>query len=136
MANENDDAKSVLMIAVAVAGVVAVYLVVQLLQFLAVLSLAAMVILAIALATFGGFFFAYKLAFQEAIWDNRRIAKHKRHQFLREREKQHFLTEGQEWMHDVVDAHYDDQARDLYAKKDHLGDFARAAGKVKEIFKR
>jgi hypothetical protein len=95
------------------------------------------VILAVCLtaaAVYFGSTLGYKLAIDTGVWESRRIAQHKKLEEARRREKEYFSRQGQEWMLDFVDQHYDDQERDLYNKKDRLGDAAKAVRKVKDIF--
>jgi hypothetical protein len=77
----------------------------------------------------------YKLALDSGLWESRRVAQHKRLEEARRREKEYFAGQGQDWMLDFVDQHYDDQERDLYSDNDHLGEAAKTVRKIKEIFR-
>lgn len=95
------------------------------------------VILAVCLtaaAVYFGSTLGYKLALDTGVWESRRIAKHQKLEEARKREKGYFSSQGQEWMAGFVDQHYDDQARDLYERKDPLSEAAKTVKKVKDIF--
>lgn len=87
-----------------------------------------------AAAVYFGSTLGYKLALNSGVWESRRIAKHQKLEDARQREKEYFSRQGQEWMAGFVDQHYDDQARDLYERKDPLSEAAKTVKKVKDIF--
>jgi hypothetical protein len=87
-----------------------------------------------AAAVYFGSTLGHKLAVDTGVWESRRVAQHKKLEEARRREKEYFAGQGQEWMLDFVDQHYDDQERELYNKKDHLGEAAKTVRKVKDIF--
>jgi hypothetical protein len=86
-------------------------------------------------ALYFGSSLGYKLAVDTGVWESRRVARHKKLEEARRREKEYFSGQGQEWMLDFVDQHYDDQERDLYEKKDRLGEAAKTVRKVRDIFR-
>lgn len=116
---------------IAIVAVVIAWAVVQIVAML--VSLLLMVLIAAAL--YYGANLGYKLAMDSEVWESRRINKYKKFQDSREKEKEYFQSQGQDWMNDIVDNHYDDEQRNLYKKKDKLQDVGKTVKKVKDLFK-
>jgi hypothetical protein len=126
--NNNDD-RAIAYLIIAVVVSFAVIVIVQMLAALVVVCLCAG-------ALYFGAATGLKVSKDSEIWESRRIAKHNKLEAARERERQHFASQGLEFMTAVVDNHYDDQARNLYEKKDRLNDVAQNVKKVRSIFKK
>lgn len=127
--NSDDSAKAVVFLIVAAAIVL---LVVYIVTVIAVL----LVIAATAASVYFGFKLGHQIAMESEVWENRRVAKHRRLQAQREEEKAYFQLQGREQMSAVVDMHYDDKERDLYKEKNRLDDTLNTVKKVKEVFKK
>lgn len=86
-------------------------------------------------ALYLGSYTAFKLGTNTSLWEDRRIEKHKRLCDERRRERKYFADQGQEFMVDVVDGHYDDKSRGLYDEPNRLDQATNTVRKIREAFK-
>lgn len=127
----NNDLRTAMFILGIIGAVVLGYIILTIVSMLVSL----VVICLIAGAVYFGATTGYKVAKDNDVWENRRIAKHKALEIARQREKAYFSSQDQEFMTEIVDSHYNDEARKLYDEEDPLAKAAAAAKKVKDIFK-
>lgn len=134
MSTENsDEGGKEILVVLGIVGLV--LLVIGLIYLLTIISVLT-VIAATGASVFYGFKFGYQIAMESDVWENRRIAKHRRLHAQREEEKAYFRLQGMEHMSDVVEMHYDDKERELYKDKHMLDDTLNTVKKVKEVFRK
>jgi hypothetical protein len=93
------------------------------------------VILTVCL-TAGAGYLGYKAAVDLQLWENRRIARDQKLEASRIRELEYFQSQGNNWMEEVINNHYNDHKRELYSQGGSLIDKAtQTIRRVKEALK-
>lgn len=70
----------------------------------------------------------------ESFGQNPRIRKHGALQLKRQKEKEYFESQDQDFMAEVVDNHFNDSSRKIYDGRDRLAEVGTLVKKVKDIF--